>query len=63
MSYQELKDVESCFEVEKLGISETTGLTRFSIVVDRKCLVWGQTDIIYAWNVAALTGLFVEPGD
>ena len=56
MSHQELKGVESCFEVEKLRISETIGQTSSS-------LVWGHTDIVYAWNVAALTGPFVEPGD
>ena len=47
----------------EFSVSETTGQTRFSIVVDRKSLVWSQADIVYAWNVAALTGPFVEPGD
>ena len=51
------------FRLVDFELSETTGQTRFSIVVDRKCLVWGQTDIVNAWNVAALTGPFVEPGD
>ena len=50
-------------KVEKLRISETTGQTRFSIVVDKECLVWAQTDIVYTWNVATLTGPIEEPGD
>jgi hypothetical protein len=39
----------------KLRISETIGQTSSS-------LVWGQTEIVYAWNVVAMTGAFVQPG-
>ena len=39
-----------------MRISETIGQTSSS-------LVWGQTEIVYAWNVVAMTGAFVQPGD